>query len=83
MDNFKHEEICKIIYSAPGIIDNGVGLEYTYKCPHCQNELWEVRKRFGKKVNKGAIKFRCTNCGQWFIASESLVVKVPVNTNEL
>lgn len=84
MSKFKDGELCKIVYRMYQHLAGDADIEYTYPCPACGHDVWEVKKRLHtRKAEKGrAIKFKCANCGQWFIVHEDYVNKVGVVTEQ-
>ena len=75
---FKEGEFCKIVYTPTKLYDrNADNVSTTHKCPGCGCEVWKASHRAGtkKQMTKLDIKFKCRDCGLWFITKEEVVEK--------
>jgi len=57
-------------------VRNISGLDMELTCPSCGNTKWTYHDRTGTgKLSKDRMKFKCTECGQWFICNRADVTK--------
>jgi transposase-like protein len=46
-------------------------------CPSCGNNKWAYHARTGLgKLPEGQMKFKCVECGQWFICNRTEISKI-------
>lgn len=53
------------------------GIDYEHTCPNCGGNRWTYHKRTGTKVlSGGQMKFKCAECGQFFICHSSQITAI-------
>ena len=76
LDEFKNGEHYKIAYSLYVKKIQG-NIDIIHKCPKCGCEVWEYRTHTGKgKLPPEQSKWKCTECGQWFICNIKQITKL-------
>jgi transposase-like protein len=53
------------------------GLDVELVCPSCGCNTWVYHTRTGTgKLSPDQMKFKCTECGQWFICNKLEITKI-------
>jgi len=71
---FKNNHEYKIAYRC--VLDRG-GIDVELACPSCGNISWVYKNKTGTgDLPKDQMKWKCSECGQWFICNRKQVTKI-------
>lgn len=74
---FVNNKVYRVAYKPARNAAYHTGLDVELVCPKCGASSWQYQNRTGKgKLNSDKMKFKCTECNQWFIANKNEVTKI-------
>jgi len=76
-DEFINNQIYKIAYRPLRNPSYTPAMDIELACPKCGNNEWVYHNRTGQgKLPSDQMKWKCTECGQWFICNKAQVTKI-------